>query len=208
MQYSGSSIITGSLFDNGFVSSPIPRSEFQYSWIRNSLSASGYDWEADQRILGYQDSNGVVLEKTQATGKISLAYLSGENTTIYDTHIFTITINDGSTTITFELTRTHTVAAGNVAVTANSGFGNAASLMGVPLRNAINNSALNIVASSGAGMGVVDLTHELGGAFYNIPIIATSTNSGVQLSQHVSGMSSGKTNVLEAIVFPSSSNIT
>ena len=34
MEYSGSSVITGSLFDNAFVSSPIPRSEFQYSWIR------------------------------------------------------------------------------------------------------------------------------------------------------------------------------
>jgi len=60
MEYSGSSVITGSLFDNAFVSSPIPRSEFQYSWIRNSLSASGYDWEADQRILGYQAKDGLV----------------------------------------------------------------------------------------------------------------------------------------------------
>ena len=60
MEYSGSSVITGSLFDNAFVSSPIPRSEFQYSWIRNSLSASGYDWEADQRILGYQAEDGFV----------------------------------------------------------------------------------------------------------------------------------------------------
>lgn len=60
MEYSGSSVVTGSLFDNAFVSSPIPRSEFQYSWIRNSLSASGYDWEADQRILGYQAEDGFV----------------------------------------------------------------------------------------------------------------------------------------------------
>ena len=45
MEYSGSSIITGSLFDNAFVSSPIPRSEFQYSWINNTLGDR--DWETD-----------------------------------------------------------------------------------------------------------------------------------------------------------------
>ena len=58
MEYSGSSIITGSLFDNAFVSTPIPRSEFQYSWINNTISGS--NWEAGQRILGYQDTDGLV----------------------------------------------------------------------------------------------------------------------------------------------------
>ena len=58
MEYSGSSIITGSNFDNGFISSPIPRSEFQYSWINNTISGS--NWEASQRILGYQAKDGLV----------------------------------------------------------------------------------------------------------------------------------------------------
>ena len=58
MQFSGSSIITGSNFDNGFISSPIPRSEFQYSWINASISGS--NWEAGQRILGYAPSDGIV----------------------------------------------------------------------------------------------------------------------------------------------------
>lgn len=58
MEYSGSSIITGSLFDNAFVSSPIPRSEFQYSWINNTISGS--NWESGQRILGYQAEDGLV----------------------------------------------------------------------------------------------------------------------------------------------------
>ena len=205
MESGSASVITGSLFDNAFVSSPIPRSEFQYSWIDSAISGS--NWEAGQRILGYQDPEGVVIERTVATGNISLAYLSGETTTIYDTHTFTITINDGTTSVTFELTKTHTVSAGNVAVTANSGFGTASSLMLVPLRNAINNSALRIVASSGAG-STIDLTHEVPGASGNIPIVATSTNTGQQLSQHIEGMSNAETNVLEAIVFPSSSNIT
>jgi len=58
MEYSGSTIITGSLFDNAFVSTPIPRSEFQYSWINNTISGS--NWEAGQRILGYQEQDGLV----------------------------------------------------------------------------------------------------------------------------------------------------
>ena len=57
MEYSGSSIITGSLFDNAFISTPIPRSEFQYAWINNTISGS--NWESSQRILGYQDSDGL-----------------------------------------------------------------------------------------------------------------------------------------------------
>ena len=56
--FSGSTIITGSTFDNGFISSPIPRSEFQYSWINASISGS--NWEAGQRILGYAPRDGIV----------------------------------------------------------------------------------------------------------------------------------------------------
>ena len=58
MEFSGSSIITGSNFDNGFVSSPIPRSEFQYSWINAAISGS--NWEDGQRILGYAPRDGIL----------------------------------------------------------------------------------------------------------------------------------------------------
>tara|TARA_R110002074_G_scaffold10298_1_gene39441 strand:+ start:36 stop:653 length:618 start_codon:yes stop_codon:yes gene_type:complete len=205
MEYSGTSIVTGSVFDNALVSTPIPRSEFQYSWINNTISGS--NWEAGQRILGYQNQEGTVVERTQATGNISLSYLSGEAPTIYDTHTFTITINDNFTAVTFELTKVHTVSIGNVSVAANSGFGDASSLMLVPLRNAINDSDLRIVASSGTGSSI-DLIHELAGPSYNIPIVATNTNSGQTLSQNIIGMSSAEENVLEAIAFPASSTIT
>ena len=58
MEYNGTSIVTGSMFDNALVSSPIPRSEFQYSWINSAISGS--NWEAGQRILGYQRFDGIV----------------------------------------------------------------------------------------------------------------------------------------------------
>ena len=58
-QYSsGLLIITGSNHDNMHINSPIPRSEFQYSWIRAAISGS--NWEDGQRILGYAPRDGIV----------------------------------------------------------------------------------------------------------------------------------------------------
>lgn len=55
----GEVIVTGSVFDNGFISSPIPRSEFQYSWILSAVSGT-HGWQNDQRILGYSRPDGIV----------------------------------------------------------------------------------------------------------------------------------------------------
>jgi hypothetical protein len=63
MEYSGSSIITGSNYDNAFINTPIPRSELQYSWIHNATSGSHWYAENDapsQRILGYAPRDGIV----------------------------------------------------------------------------------------------------------------------------------------------------
>ena len=58
-QYSsGTLIITGSNHDNMHINSSIPRSEFQYSWIRSAISGS--NWENDQRILGFAPKSGMV----------------------------------------------------------------------------------------------------------------------------------------------------
>jgi len=58
-QYSsGVLIITGSNHDNMHINSSIPRSEFQYSWIRSAISGS--NWENDQRILGFAPKSGMV----------------------------------------------------------------------------------------------------------------------------------------------------
>ena len=57
MEYSGSSIITGSNYDNAFINTPIPRSELQYSWIHAATSGSD---APTQRILGYAPRDGEV----------------------------------------------------------------------------------------------------------------------------------------------------
>lgn len=60
-EYSGTSIVTGSSFDNSSISSTLPRSEFQYSWINNAIShSSSPSWRNDQRILGYSPIDGIV----------------------------------------------------------------------------------------------------------------------------------------------------
>ena len=62
MEYSGSSIITGSNHDNMHINTPIPRSELQYSWIHNATSgAAGATHGAPaQRIVGYAPRDGIV----------------------------------------------------------------------------------------------------------------------------------------------------
>tara|TARA_R100000458_G_C8241903_1_gene220731 strand:- start:151 stop:1263 length:1113 start_codon:yes stop_codon:yes gene_type:complete len=52
-------LITGSYYDNMHINTPIPRSEFQYSWIRNAISGSGWR-DTQTRILGYGPKDGLV----------------------------------------------------------------------------------------------------------------------------------------------------
>jgi hypothetical protein len=71
-QYSGDEVIIGSRNDNGYFSSILPRSEFQYSWINKStanvrnyytgsvLHLSSSNAVNRQRILGFGPSDGVV----------------------------------------------------------------------------------------------------------------------------------------------------
>jgi len=57
-EYSGDSIITGSRNDNAYIGSTLPRSDFQYGWIRNTISGS--DWRRLQNINGYAPKDGLV----------------------------------------------------------------------------------------------------------------------------------------------------
>ena len=76
MEYSGLTTVTGSVFDNAFVSSPIPRSELQYAWINNIVSGSD---APTQRILGYQNPNGFV---SSSAGYVeSIVFPSSSNIT-------------------------------------------------------------------------------------------------------------------------------
>jgi hypothetical protein len=58
LQFSGDSIITGSKNDNGYFSSTIPRSDFQYGWINAAITGSNF--RNKQRILGHAPASGMV----------------------------------------------------------------------------------------------------------------------------------------------------
>jgi hypothetical protein len=66
MQFSGESIITGSKNDNGYFSSTIPRSDFQYGWINAAITGSNF--RNKQRVLGHAPSSGLV---TSSVGMVA-----------------------------------------------------------------------------------------------------------------------------------------
>jgi hypothetical protein len=57
-EFQGENIITASNHDNGWVSSPIPRSDLQYSWVNNIISGSNF--EGRQKIFGYAPYSGFI----------------------------------------------------------------------------------------------------------------------------------------------------
>ena len=58
MEFSGGDIITGSKNDNGYFSSTIPRSDFQYGWINAAITGSNF--RDKQRVLGHAPPTGMV----------------------------------------------------------------------------------------------------------------------------------------------------
>ena len=54
LNYSGDSVVTTTIYNNGFYQSCIPQSDFQYSWITASIG------QLTQRILGFAPATGYV----------------------------------------------------------------------------------------------------------------------------------------------------
>ena len=61
------SVVLGSKKDNALVASPLPRSEFQYSWINSAVSGTG-NWKSQHNILGYAPPSGLMQEKNVYNG--------------------------------------------------------------------------------------------------------------------------------------------
>jgi hypothetical protein len=55
---SSATVIDAEVFDNAYVSSLLPRSDYQYSWINNAISGS--DWRAGQKVYGFAPKNGML----------------------------------------------------------------------------------------------------------------------------------------------------
>lgn len=52
--------------DNALIASPLPRSEFQYSWINSAVSGTA-DWRQGHNIVGYAPPNGIMQERNVIT---------------------------------------------------------------------------------------------------------------------------------------------
>ena len=55
VNYRGEELITEEVYDNAFINTPIPRSEFQYSWIKSATD--GIDAH-HKRFVGYAPREG------------------------------------------------------------------------------------------------------------------------------------------------------
>ena len=67
LEYHGSSIVTASVYDNGFVTHPIPRSEQQYQWVTSSLSSGSI-------VYGYTKLSGGIFVQALPTISRSVDY--------------------------------------------------------------------------------------------------------------------------------------
>lgn len=55
------------IFDNAYVSTPIPRSDFQYSWVTASLAQDYSVHSGQQQIYGYAPRSGEIKASTEVT---------------------------------------------------------------------------------------------------------------------------------------------
>ena len=76
--------ITGTVYNNGFVSMPIPQSELQYSWITGALANKGTDYlhgSKSVEVLGYAHPDGQYSASSGYSPAITFASASDFKTT-------------------------------------------------------------------------------------------------------------------------------
>ena len=197
--------------DNAFVSSLIPRSEFQYNWITSSLGSNYAVGSGKQRVYGYAPTDGIDLSASApSTGQIGLGSLSTSTESDLDGYEIKYIISDGfGNTVTFQLVSDGSSAAtGNTAVERDSGvFGGLHLSMPEGLKDAINASNLGITATR-AGSTVLLTNDKLGRAGNVFIIVETDSSISVEvLRNSLSGMSNGTSTPIPALTFPSASEI-
>jgi hypothetical protein len=66
---SSPALITSNAYDNMYVNSTLPSSEFQYSWINSAISSS--NWRGEQHILGFAPKDGIISSSSGYVGAIT-----------------------------------------------------------------------------------------------------------------------------------------
>ena len=93
-------------YDSALISTPIPASDFQYSWINAAISGS--NWEAGQKVLTYAPKNGMMSSSVGFTEAIIFPSIS-DISCCFDELAFKIVydLSEGATnTITTDTTLT------------------------------------------------------------------------------------------------------
>ena len=82
--------------DNMHFNTPIPASDFQYSWINAAISGS--NWEADQKVLTYAPRNGIISSSAGIDSAINFPTISDVSCCDFDISItVTYDIQEGGT---------------------------------------------------------------------------------------------------------------
>jgi len=104
---------TTNRYDSAVINTPIPASDFQYSWINAAISGS--NWEADQKVLTYAPKSGMMSSSVGFTEAIIFPSISDVSCCEFDTSItITYDIEEGGTD-SFSVNKTLTVLGSNSA---------------------------------------------------------------------------------------------
>jgi len=207
------------MHDNGYVTTPIPRSDFQYSWITSSLGSNYSIHSGKQVIYGHAPKSGETesnYKGTQAEGYIDLDTVKTPgNIQTFDLYpyatpfIIKITDHRGNSE-TFEFDINFSVAPNNIQVPAIP-FGNyntqplAAAQY---LEKQINLSTLKLVASIGLNKEVVIIKSTSPGHLSPPPTIEIiQAHSQTGTVDYTATFTNGMNAIVPAITFPAASEI-
>ena len=76
--------------DNDHYHTPLPASDFQYSWI--NAAVSGSDWESNQVVLGYAPKNGIISSSSGIDSAINFPSSDLECFPCFDPEILTTSV--------------------------------------------------------------------------------------------------------------------
>ena len=205
------------IHDNAYINTPIPRSDFQYSWITSSLGSNYSIHSGKQVIYGYAPRGGKLdspTKGTRATGFIDLGtvHLIGlPAVAAFDifssvTVPFSIKLTDGNNTESFEFDWNNVLSSNSILVSAIAGTGTFFERAATNFVDAINNSGLELTATKSGT--IVYISSTILGRLATLPSFQTITNdNNVGDINYSLSFSNGRPAFVEAITFPSASEI-
>ena len=203
-------------YDNGFVTSPIPRSDFQYSWITSSLGSNYSIHSGQQVIYDYAPRSGKVdshAKGTKAFGSINLKSVFYMNSGVTRqgfeidsviTQPLRITLSDGDNILEFEFDKDG-IYTGFPVFPINLGSNTVWEQYANGFVKAILASPLNLSAvATGA---TVTITSDVPGKLNSLPQFVQIIKDNIVNDIEYTPFVNVRAAFVEAIIFPSASEI-